>query len=144
MLGFGIVQIGLSLKSHHPSESKRLLSCRRRCGYLCKRDFDPYHRLNFDVRKEEKTMPAVLFPLENLPQEEKEGYKIENNREIQYHLCRSHMAIPAEKFVGSGRDHHSTMSVKDICGLKVEENRQQRIVSCLMGDFSPYSLKLCV
>lgn len=28
------------------SESKRLSDpCRRRCDYLCKRDFDPYHRL---------------------------------------------------------------------------------------------------
>ena len=51
MLGFGIVQIGLSLKSHDP-ESKRLFDpCRRRHHYLCKRDFDSYHRLISDNKK---------------------------------------------------------------------------------------------
>lgn len=48
MLGFGIVQIGLSLKSHDPSQRANgfLTHCRRRCDYFCKRDFDPYHRLS--------------------------------------------------------------------------------------------------
>lgn len=42
MLGFGIVQIGLSLKSHDPSQ--RANGCRWRCHYLCKGNLDPYHR----------------------------------------------------------------------------------------------------
>ena len=51
LLGFGIVQIGLSLKSHDPSQKRLFDPCRRRHHYLCKRDFDSYHRLISDNKK---------------------------------------------------------------------------------------------
>ncbi len=47
MLGFGIVQVGLSLKSHDPSQrANGFLTLAGGVGYyFCKRDSDPYHRL---------------------------------------------------------------------------------------------------
>lgn len=47
MLGFGIVQIGLSLKSHDPSQRANgfLIPCRWRCHYLRKGNLDSYYRL---------------------------------------------------------------------------------------------------
>ena len=42
LLGFGVVQVGLSLKSHDPPESQRVSDAGRRCHhYLCKRDPGP-------------------------------------------------------------------------------------------------------
>ena len=47
LLGFGIVQVGLSLKSHDPSQRANGFpdSCRRYHHYLCKGNPDPYYWL---------------------------------------------------------------------------------------------------
>ena len=47
LLGFGVVQIGLSLKSHDPQPAGQRFSHfgRRRCHYVCEGDFDPDYRL---------------------------------------------------------------------------------------------------
>ena len=48
LLGFGIVQVGLSLKSHDPPKSKWIYDC---CWwnyyYVCERDFKYYCRLMY-------------------------------------------------------------------------------------------------
>lgn len=47
LLGFGIVQVGLSLKSHDPSQRAQWIydSSWWYCNYLCERDFKYYCRL---------------------------------------------------------------------------------------------------
>lgn len=46
LLGWGIVQVGLSLQSHDRPAVQRLPHpCGRHCYNLCEGDFDPYHRL---------------------------------------------------------------------------------------------------
>ena len=46
LLGFGIVQVGLSLKSHDPSQrANGFLTCGRYHHHLCQGNPDPYYRL---------------------------------------------------------------------------------------------------
>ena len=46
ILGFGVVQVGMSLKSHDPSQRANRFydTCRRCCYNICKRDFGHYYR----------------------------------------------------------------------------------------------------
>lgn len=46
ILGFGVVQVGMSLKSHDPSQRANgfMTLARRSCYYFCKGNFESYNR----------------------------------------------------------------------------------------------------
>lgn len=87
-------------------------------------------------------MPAVLFLLE-LHRRRKGGYKIENNQKYNIIYADPPWRYQQKRLSGAAEHHYPTMSVKDICGLKVEEIAGKGLCLVSMGDFSPAS-KLCV
>ena len=79
-------------------------------------------------------MPAVLFPLE-LHRRRKGGYKIENNQKYNIIYADPPWRYQQKNLLGAAEHHYSTMSVKDICGLKVEEIAAKDCVLFLWATF---------
>lgn len=79
-------------------------------------------------------MPAVRFPLE-LHRRRKGGYKIENNQKYNIIYADPPWRYQQKNLLGAAEHHYSTMSVKDICGLKVEEIAAKDCVLFLWATF---------
>lgn len=79
-------------------------------------------------------MPAVLFPLE-LHRRRKGGDKIENNQKYNIIYADPPWRYQQKSLSGAAEHHYPTMSVKDICGLKVEEIAAKDCVLFLWATF---------
>ena len=79
-------------------------------------------------------MPAVRFPLE-LHRRRKGGYKIENNQKYNIIYADPPWRYQQKNLLGAAEHHYSTLSVKDICGLKVEEIAAKDCVLFLWATF---------
>ena len=79
-------------------------------------------------------MPAVLFPLE-LHRRRKGGYKIENNQKYNIIYADPPWRYQQKSLSGAAEHHYPTMSVKDICELKVEEIAAKDCVLFLWATF---------
>ena len=79
-------------------------------------------------------MPAVLFLLK-LHRRRKGGYKIENNQKYNIIYADPPWRYQQKNLSGAAEHHYPTMSVKDICGLKVEEIAAKDCVLFLWATF---------
>ena len=88
-------------------------------------------------------MPAVLLPLE-LHRRRKGGYKIENNQKYNIIYADPPWRYQQKNLLGAAEHHYSTMSVKDICGLKVEEIAAKDCVLFLWATWTRGNAEICL